>query len=67
MIIAGTICDKCNCPCSIGEENDYGEIICDDCEQNAAERAWGQHCQSLYGGDGSLPLREQQIQARRLK
>ena len=39
MIIAGNLCDKCNCSCSIREENEFGEIICDDCEQNAAEAA----------------------------
>lgn len=69
MIIAGTICDMCNCPCSIRAENDYGEIICDDCEQNAAEAAWERHCEAFHDGGATQfkTLQQQQIEARRLK
>jgi len=66
MIRSANLCDRCDAP-TANRENDYGEFICDDCEQNAAERAWDRHCESFYGGDGPLPLREQLIQARRLK
>jgi len=67
MIIAGNLCDKCNCSCSIREENEFGEIICDDCEQNAAEAAWDRFCGNFYGGNDPLTIREQQEAARRLK
>jgi len=69
MIIAGNLCDKCNCSCSIREENEFGEIICDDCEQNAAEAAWERFCEAFHdGGDTSfLSIRDRQIEARRLK
>ncbi len=70
MIIAGTICDKCNSSCAIREENEFGEIICDDCEQNAAEGRMGARFArpSIDGGDTSfLSIRDRQEVARRLK
>ena len=48
-----THCDRCECFVAIGKvsENEYGEYICDDCEQNAAEAAWDRHNESLMCGD----------------
>jgi hypothetical protein len=50
-------------------ENEYGEFICEDCEQNAAERAYERFCGAFHdGGDTSFKsLQQQQIEARRLK
>lgn len=59
-------CDTCGAPALSGE-NDYGEFVCDDCEQNAAERAYEHQCEAFYGGSGPLPLRQQQIEAMKLK
>jgi hypothetical protein len=49
------------------EEDEYGQFVCDDCEQNKAELAWERHCENLHGGGGAPPLGEQLIQARKLK
>ena len=48
-------------------ENEYAELICAECDQNRQERAWERHCEVFYGGGGPLTLREQQIEARKLK
>ena len=50
-------------------ENEYGEFICESCEENAAERAWERHCEAFHdGGAVSFKsLQQQQIEARRLK
>ena len=69
MIIAGCICDKCDRSCSIREENEFGEIICDDCEQNAAEAAWERFCEAFHDGGNTsfLSIRDRQEAALRLK
>jgi len=61
-------CDKCGAP-TLSGENDYGEFICDECEQNAAEAAWERHCEDFHDGSCTRfnSLQQQQIEARRLK
>lgn len=61
-------CERCHCATD-NLENEYAEIICDDCLQDAAERAWERHCEAFHdGGDVSFKtLQQQQIEARRLK
>ena len=44
-------------------ENEYGEYICESCEENAAERAWDRQQERIMSGDGPKSLREQQIEA----
>ncbi len=56
-------CDKCDTP-TANAKNEYGEFVCDDCLDNAAERAWERHCTNY---EGPLPLIEQQRQALKLK
>jgi hypothetical protein len=56
-------CEHCEHPTG-NPENEYGEIICNDCLDNSAEAAWERFCSNY---EGPLPLIEQQIQARRLK
>lgn len=56
-------CDKCG-DLTTQPEDDYGEFICVDCADNAAERAWERHCNDY---EGPLPLRQQQINAMKLK
>jgi hypothetical protein len=51
---------------TLNPENEYGEHVCDDCEQSANERAWERHCESFHAGE-VISLREMQIEARRLK
>lgn len=58
-----TSCDNT----TLNPENEYGEFVCDGCEQNAAEAAYERQCEDFHGGGGPLPLREQQIQALKLK
>lgn len=59
-------CEKCGC--ELNGEAAYidatDEVWCHSCADNAAEAAWERHCTNY---EGPLPLREQQIQARRLK
>jgi hypothetical protein len=61
-------CFKCDAP-TINPENDYGEFICDDCEQNAAEAAYERHCVDFHDGGSTrfVSLQEHQAAARRLK
>lgn len=59
-------CERCHAQ-TANTEDCYGEFICDDCEQNAAERAYEHQCEAFYGGSGPLPLRQQQIEAMKLK
>ena len=69
MIPAGNICDRCQAGCSLRPENEYGEIICDNCEQNAAEAAWERHCEDFHDGGRTVwgGLQRQLTNARRLK
>ncbi|HEX7893597.1 MAG TPA: hypothetical protein VF447_05340 [Terriglobales bacterium] len=53
-------CERCNWVTN-NPENEYGEFICDDCEQNAAEAAWERFCGDFYGGSDPLTIREKQI------
>lgn len=59
-------CERCNAKGS-HDENEYGEFICDDCEQNAAERAWDRQ----FEGEPPITDRERHVAAwqesRRLK
>lgn len=59
-------CSKCEQP-TTADENEYGEFICEDCEQEATEVAWDRQCGRFYGGEGPFPLRDLQIEARKLK
>lgn len=38
-----------------------------DHDENDAERAWERQCERFYGRGGPVSLREQQIEARKLK
>lgn len=59
-------CETCDGN-TLNVENEYGEHICDDCEQNAAERGWESFCSDFYGGSDPLTIREKQVAAWRLK
>lgn len=61
-------CDKCDAA-TTNEENEYGEFICADCEQNAAESAYERLCEDFHDGGSTrfVTLQEQQEAARRLK
>jgi hypothetical protein len=64
-----TPCERCDCA-TTNPENEYGEFICDDCEQNAAERAYERMCEDFHdGGSTSWPdaERKRTEEARRLK
>ncbi len=67
MIRSANLCECCDAPTAL--ENEYGEFICDDCEQNAAEAAWERHCEAFHDGGaaGFISLEQQQADARRLK
>lgn len=61
-------CNECDKP-TANPENDYGEHVCNDCLDTAAERAWERHCEAFHDGGnvGFKTLQQQQIEARRLK
>lgn len=61
-------CDKCG-SATTNPEDDYGEFICEDCEQNATEAAWERHCEAFHDGGSTqfISLRDQQIAAMKLK
>jgi ribosomal protein L37AE/L43A len=61
-------CDKCG-SLTIKDEDDYGEFVCEDCEQNAAEAAWERHCEDFHDGGATSfrSLQQQQQDAWRLK
>jgi ribosomal protein L37AE/L43A len=61
-------CNTCDCR-TLNFENEYGEFICDDCIQNAAEAAYERHCEAFHDGGSTqfISLQQQQIEARRLK
>jgi hypothetical protein len=62
------LCERCDCG-TPNAENEYGEFICDNCEQNAAEAAYERHCEDFHDGGCTRfnSLQQQQIEARRLK
>lgn len=68
MFRSANLCDCCDAP-TAKPENEYGEFVCDDCEQNAAEMAYEQHCASFHDGGATQwrSLQDQQIDAMRLK
>lgn len=61
-------CDRCDCPTD-APENEYGEHVCDDCEQNRAEAAYERLCEDFHDGGSTQfqTLREQQIEALKFK
>lgn len=61
-------CHRCNALVG-GIEDEYGEFICEDCEQNAAEAAWERHCEAFHDGGATQfrSLRDQQIDAMKVK
>lgn len=62
------VCEKCEAP-TTNPENEYGEFICESCEQNAAEDAYERYCEDFHDG-GSTQFRsllDQQIEAMKLK
>jgi hypothetical protein len=61
-------CDGCD-SATANSENEYGEIICDDCLQNAAERAWERHCEDFHDGGSTrfVSLQQRQADAKKLK
>jgi hypothetical protein len=62
------VCEKCEVP-TTNPEDDYGEIICDNCARNHAEAAWERLCEDFHDGGCTRfnSLRDQQIEARKLK
>ena len=68
MTIIPDMCDRCGEDC-FNPENEYGEFICESCEQNAAERAYERHYADFHDGCANQfkSLQQQQIEARRLK
>jgi hypothetical protein len=58
-------CEHCEHPTG-NPENEYGEIVCNDCLDNSAEAAWERFCEAFHGGEIKT-LREQQIQAQKFK
>ena len=62
------VCDNCDTP-TTNPENEYGEFVCDNCLQNAAETAYERYCEAFHDGGSAnfVTLRDQQIAARRLK
>lgn len=49
--------------------NEYGEVVCDDCAQNEAERAWERHCEDFHDGGSTKfkSLAQQQADAFKIK
>lgn len=44
-------CDRCDSPMPmVAVEDEYGEFICDNCQQNAAERAYERMCEDFHDG-----------------
>ena len=61
-------CQKCNCPCD-SPEDEYGEFICQECINNAAEAAHERHMAAFHDG-GAIAwktLLQQEQEARKLK
>lgn len=69
-------CDECEImidsdddPDCFGEDGNAPDILCDNCRQNAAERAWERLCEDFHDGGSTrfVTLQQQQADARRLK
>lgn len=56
------LCYTCMSPTS-NSPDDYDEIVCDNCKQNAAETAWERHCEDFHDGGSTRfnPLRGEKI------
>lgn len=70
LYVNNCYCEKCEQTADkIVSENEFGEMVCEECEQNAAERAWDRFCEDFHdGGDVSFKsLQQQQIEAQKLK
>lgn len=63
-----SLCTNCDHP-TANPENEYGEFVCDGCEQNRAEAAYERHCEAFHDGGSTQfkSLLDQQIEAQRLK
>lgn len=61
-------CERCD-SMTANPENEYGEFICADCEQNAAESAYERYCEDFHDGGSTRfrSLQDQQIEAMKLK
>lgn len=61
-------CEFCD-DMTVNPENEYGEFICESCEQNRAESAWERHCEDFHDGGCTRfnSLLDQQIAAQKLK
>lgn len=62
------ICDTCSAT-TLNQENDYGEHVCDNCEQNAAELAYERYCEDFHDGGSTrfVSLLDQQVEAMKFK
>jgi hypothetical protein len=63
------VCDKCDDGTTTNPENEYGEHVCVNCEQNAAEAAYERHCEAFHDGGATqfISLADRQAEARKLK
>jgi hypothetical protein len=59
-------CDTCDC-LTDEVEDDFGEVHCLGCQAIRNEAAYERFLDDHYGGSGPVSLREQMIEARRLK
>jgi hypothetical protein len=50
-------------------EDEYGEFVCAECDQSAAESAYEHYCEDFHDGGSTRfnSLLDQQIEARKLK
>jgi hypothetical protein len=68
---SATVCDRCDGPMHPGAvEDEYGEFVCVNCDQNAAEAAYERLCEDFHdGGSTAWPDAERvrMEAARRLK
>lgn len=63
-------CEKCD-SATTNVEDEYGEIFCSNCQQNAAESAYERLCEDFHDGDSTAPWpeneRKRMEEARKLK
>jgi transcription initiation factor TFIIIB Brf1 subunit/transcription initiation factor TFIIB len=62
------VCEKCEGPCT-NPEDEFGEFVCTQCVENAAEAAYDRHMESFHDGGSTAwkTLQEQQAEAWKLK
>lgn len=54
---SAAVCDRCDGPMHPGAvEDEYGEFVCANCDQNAAEAAYERLCEDYHDG-GSTRFR----------